>query len=142
MKRRLVLVVFTFALCILLSGCGNKEEKLVCKQSTSGVDIALNTMFKGNVVESMDFSYEMDLSQYSDIQIEAIKSQDFCEIVKTSMKASGFIIENCNQNISNKKLVANADIDITEISKADKTGSPEKTKKELETQGYTCVIEK
>lgn len=144
MKNKLCMAVLTVSLCLLLSGCNSQKAKLVCKQAVSGVDITLNVGFKGKVVDTMDLLYEMDLSKYSDIQIEAVGKQDFCNIVKGAMSQYKEAFTDCNQNISNKKLSVSADFDVDKIAKntLDKMGTPEDTKNELEKQKYTCTIEK
>lgn len=140
MKKSKILVA---ALVVLLTtGCG-KETKLVCKQSQSGVDVTFNVGFKGNEVTSMDFKYDMDLSSYSDKQIEAIEEQDFCDIVKSSMSGYEDAFTKCDKKVENKHLLVNSELDVDKVAKdeKDKMGSPKDTKKELEKQGYKCTEE-
>lgn len=131
------------AIILLSAGCVEKESKLVCTQSASGVDITFNVDFKGNTVESMDFKYDMDLSKYSDAQIEAVGKRDFCDVVKGSMSAYKDAFNSCDQKIEDKHLVVSSGLDVDKISSSerDKMGSPEATKKALEEQGYKCTIE-
>lgn len=132
------------AIILLSAGCVNQEKKIVCTQTASGVDITFNVDFKGNTVESMDFKYDMDLSKYSDTQIEAVGKKDFCDVVKGSMTAYKDAFKNCDQKIEDKHLLVVSDLDVDKIasSEKDKMGSPEATKTALEKQGYNCTIEK
>ncbi|MBE6160858.1 MAG: hypothetical protein E7158_01375 [Firmicutes bacterium] len=140
MRKSKILVV---ALVVLLTtGCG-KETKLVCKQTASGVDVTFNIGFKGNEVKTMDFKYDMDLSDYTDKQIETVEKQDFCELVKSSMDEFSDAFKNCEKKVEDKHLFVTSDLEVDKIAKdeKDKMGSPEDTKKELEKQGYKCTEE-
>ena len=143
-KLKICLVAVTMVAILITSGCVlNKNQKLVCKQTSQGVDIQFNVGFKGNTIESMDFSYDMDLASYSDLQINAIKGQDFCNIVKNSMSQYSNAFTNCNQNIENKHLSVTAAFDINKLANnvLDKLASPKAAKSDLEKQGYTCNFE-
>lgn len=143
MSKKIVFLSVLIAILVVLSGCSKKETKLVCTQSASGVDIEFNVLFKGNTVTDMDFNYDMDLSSYSDIQIEAVGKQDFCSIVKKSMSDFADAFKTCEQNISQKHLKVSSILDVDKASKSilDKTGTPKATKEALEKQGYTCTME-
>ena len=84
MRSKILLGIGIAFLLVVTVGC-SKDSKLVCTQKTSGVDIVFNIGFKGNTIEDMDFSYDMDLSNYSDLQISAIEKQDFCSSVKSTI---------------------------------------------------------
>ena len=143
MKKSLMGIVVIALVAILVTGCGNKETKLVCTQEQSGVDITFNVGFKGNTLQTMDFNYNMDLSSYTDTQIEAVKKQDFCSIVKSSMSEYSDAFTNCKQDInSEKKLVVESVLDVDKIAKTelDKMGTPKATKKALEEEGYSCTM--
>ena len=143
MKRsKLVLLVVALVTAVVLTGCGNQEKMLVCTQKASGVDIEFNVGFKGKVIKSMDFNYDMDLSKYSDTQISAIEKQDFCNIVKRSMSQYKDAFTSCNQKVASKHLKVDATLDVNKVAKSvsDKLTTPEKTKEELEKQGYKCTI--
>jgi len=138
---KLVLTLVVAMATLLLVGCG-KEKKLVCTQTASGVDIEFNVGFKGKVISSMDFNYDMDLSKYSDTQIKAIEKQDFCSLVKKSMSAYKEAFTKCDQKVESKHLKVDAELDVNKVTKSvsEKMTSPEKAKEELEKQGYTCTI--
>lgn len=142
MKRSKILVCALACMAFLLTGCSQKESKLVCTQTTSGVDIEFNVGFKGKMLESMDFNYNMDLSKYSDTQIKAIEKQDFCSVVKGYMSTYKDAFANCNQEVTDKKLKVSSEFDVNKLTKnvLDRMGSAEATKKDLEGQGYTCTL--
>ena len=136
-------IILSLAFCtLLLTGCGNKESKLVCTQTSSGVDVGFNVGFKGNTIDTMDLSYDMDLSKYSDTQVTAIGKQDFCTRIKSSMTQIKDAFSDCNQEITDKKLHVSAKLDIDKVSKnfLDKKTTPKAAKKSLEDVGYTCTI--
>ena len=97
-KRRVLLGILLVFGVLLLSGCG-KEKVLRCKASQSGVDIGYNVTFKGVRITAMELSYDMNLSSYNDTQIDALKTKDFCEVVKSSMSQYASAFENCTQKI-------------------------------------------
>lgn len=129
---------------MLLTGCAAKESKLVCTQTASGVDVGFNVGFKGNTVDTLDLTYDMDLSSYSDTQISAIEKQDFCTRVKNSMSQFKDAFTDCKQDITDKKLNVSAKLDIDKVAKSflDKKTTPKAAKTSLEKAGYTCTIEK
>lgn len=141
MKKGLLLIVMVAVVTVLVTGCG-VSKKLVCKQKASGVDITFNVGFQGSKVKNMDFSYDMDLSKYSDTSIAMIKKQDFCKLVKSSMEDYRDAFTSCKQKITDKHLRVDSVLDPDKISKnAEKImTSPSKAKKELEKTGYTCEI--
>ena len=142
MRKSKFLVGTVAAVALLATGCSPKESKLVCTQNTSGVDIEFNVGFKGNVIDTMDFNYDMDLSKYSDSQIEAVGKQDFCTIVKNAMSTYKDAFTDCKQDIADKHLKVNSVLDVDKIAKnmLDKMSSPDATKKELESEGYKCTV--
>lgn len=143
MKKGFLLSLL-LAVVVLSTGCASKEAKLVCKQTASGVDVTFNVDFAGKVIKNMDFSYDMDLSKYSDAQIEAIGKQDFCSRVKSSMSTFKDAFSNCNQEISSKHLNVKAELDVNKVAKdyVSKIAKPESAKAELEKVGYTCTIQR
>lgn len=142
MKKKFVAVVALFAV-VVLTGCTPKESKLSCTQTTSGVDVGFNVGFKGNTIDTMNLTYDMDLSKYSDTQVDAIAKQDFCTRVKSSMSQFKDAFTNCKQDVSNKKLNVNADLDINKVAKTflSKRTTPKAAKSSLESVGYKCTIE-
>ena len=141
--KRIALLSCLIALVVLVCGCGSKESKLICKQSTNGVDITFNVDFKGNMVSAMSFDYDMDLSKYNDKQIEALGEQDFCTSVKNSMTEYKDAFTDCKQKVENKNLNVSSVLDVDKIAKnvLDKMTSPEDAKKDIENKGYTCEIQ-
>ena len=98
MRSKILLGIGIAFLLVVTVGC-SKDSKLVCTQKTSGVDIVFNIGFKGNTIEDMDFSYDMDLSNYSDLQISAIEKQDFCSSVKSTMSQYKDAFTDCKQSV-------------------------------------------
>ena len=141
MKKRIFGVILLCAL-LLLTGCG-KEQTLRCKATESGVDIGYNVTFKGAVITKMDLSYDMPLTAYSEAQIEQLKGQDFCEVVKSSMTQYADAFSNCTQNIKDKHLLVHTDLIVGKVAKNElsKLSSIKKSKEGLEEIGYTCTIE-
>ena len=141
-KNRILLTLVLVLSVVLLSGCTKKDAKLTCTQTSSGVDIEFNVGFKGNTIQTMDFNYDMDLSNYSDTQITAIGKQDFCTTVKNYMSSFKDAFTNCDQDIVDKHLKVNSVLDVNKIVKSylQKISSPAAAKKELEAEGYKCVI--
>jgi len=126
-------------ICLLLVGCSS-TKRVVCNQKVSVIDVDMIMDFKDDVISYMGLKYTMDLSSYSDEQINLIKEQNICDTVKQSMSAYADAFTNCKQNIDNKKLLVTADFDIDKIpgSAEGKKESMDQAIKELEAQGYTC----
>ena len=140
-NNKLFVCIFVFCFALLLGGCG-KEKMLNCKTTTSGVDVGFNVKFTGNRIDDIDITYDMDLSSYSDIHIQAVGKQDFCKVIKSSMPQYKEAFEDCKQDITNKKLHVSAELDIDKIAKNElqKFSSVKSAKSGLEKVGYTCEI--
>ena len=139
-----ILLSLLLGVVVLSTGCAKKDVKLVCTQTASGVDVTFNVDFSGKVITNMDFAYDMDLSNYSDAQVEAIGKQDFCSRVKSSMSTFKDAFTDCKQEISSKHLNVKAELDVDKVAKSylNKITKPESAKAELEKVGYTCTIQK
>ena len=136
MKKSITLFgVIAFAI-LLTTGCG--KTKLVCKQKVSGLDITFNVGFNGDKVESVDFGYDMDVSKYSDSMIKLLEKQDFCNKVKTSMSQYKSAFANCKQSTKNKHIIIKSAFNVKKLTK-NQFASVDKTKKELEKEGYKCT---
>ena len=98
------------------------------------------TELTGGKISAMDFSWKMDLSKYSDSQIQLVSAQDFCSTVKQSM--SNYTFTGCNQSLENKVLVIKAGIDIDKITDTSikNSTSAKEVKEALEKVGYTCTV--
>lgn len=140
MKKGIVSMLL--AVVILLTGCSAKTSKLVCTQSVSGVDIEFNIGFKGKIIDTMDFNYDMDLSKYTDTQISAIEKQDYCTIVKNAMSTYKEAFTDCKKEVVDKHLRVYSVLDIDKLTSSvlDKMTSDKAAKEELEKQGFTCTI--
>lgn len=143
--KKVLLMSLAVGLTLLLTACGKDNKitnRLVCTQNAAGVDVELTTNFQGNKIYDMDLKYTMDLSEYSDVQINAIKEQDFCTIVKNAMAGFKEAFTNCKQSLNNKELLITSKLDVTKVSDGTvkQEGSIEEAKEGLESQGYKCVI--
>ena len=142
MNRIILCGVLAISL-LTLTGCGNSDVKtLVCTQNVSGINIELTTKFAGKKVDNMKMKYAINLSSYNETQIDAIKEQDFCTLVKGSMIGYENAFNNCKQNVNDKELLITADFDVNKIEDDNikEESTPEEAKKGLEQEGYTCTI--
>lgn len=139
MKKIMISALFAIVL-VVVTGCGSKSTKLVCTQSSQGVEAEFNFVFKGNKIDKIDFKYSMDLSEFDDSEIDMLASQDFCAAVKESMEDYEVAFTNCKQEVANKTLNVKSDLDVDKIANTElgEMGSPSEAKTELEAQGYTC----
>lgn len=156
-----VLLFSVLFLALFLTGCssdsdkesnpldigGNtivKEKRLVCSQKVQTVDVDMIADFKGDELTYLGLKYEMDLSSYNDVQINAIKAQDMCITVKNSMQSYTNAFTNCKQDVVDKVLVITADFDLDKLITGDikRETKIEEVKKALESQNYSCTINK
>lgn len=119
------------------------STKVVCKQTTSGVDIVFTTTLANSKITNMDLMYTMSLASYSDEQIKVLNNQDFCTTIKNSMTGYTNAFENCHQTISSKTLIITADFAVDRITDSSIRNSTTayEFKSGMETAGYTCTIE-
>ena len=59
--KKVLLSLVTVMFLLAVAGCGEKTTMLECKQTTSGIDVSFNVGFKGNVIDTIDFGYDMNL---------------------------------------------------------------------------------
>ena len=139
--KKLGLVALAVIMTVLLSGCA-KKQTLSCTQTPENASAEFNIVFKGNLVHSMDFHYNLDLSKYTDEQIEAISKQDFCVTVKESMGNYKEAFTNCLSKLADKHLKVDTDLEFDKVAQEEKERltSIEDAKAELERQGYVCTI--
>ena len=156
-----VLLFSAICIAMLLTGCskdgnnnplddnglfngitGKNEKRLVCNQKVQTVDVDMYADFSGDELTYLGLKYEMDLSSYTDAQIDLIKKQDMCSTVKQSMSNYTNAFTNCKQGIENKILVITADFDLDKLVTGDikKEAKIEDVKAGLEKQNYSCTI--
>ena len=157
--KKLLYGVMVLVLAVALTGCSfskdvvekvKKEVKseLNCKQEMeqSGIKIAIdfNVDFLGTVIKDIDFSYDMDLTQFNDAQIEAVSKTDLCTTVKNTMSQYKEAITGCDQNVENKHMIVKLTMDINKVAETplQKLSKPSDAKEALEKEGYTCTINK
>ena len=143
MKKIILSSVILFGAILLVTGCslsiGNKT--LSCDEEASGVEINITTKFSGNKIQSMSLKYGMDLSTYSDAQINLVEKQDLCKSVKSAMSGMSDAFGNCKQAIENKQLSVTATIDISKVKgyDIDEKSTFSDVKKSLEKSGFDCT---
>ena len=155
-----ILLFTTLFMAFLLTGCGNdnsafgnyndsdstpvpvNSKRLLCEQKVQTVDVDMIADFENDELTYLGLKYEMDLSQYNDLQINAIKSQDMCGTVKASMSGYTNSFTNCKQSVENKKLLITADFDLDKLVGSDisRKTNIEDAKSGLEKQNYSCTI--
>lgn len=143
MKRTLSLIGLCGISLLLLTGCGGKST-LKCNKNESETDVSITASFNDNKIESMNLEYLLNLSNYSDAEINTFNNQDLCSGVKAGMEDFKDTFSDCKQNIENKniKITANFDINKIKDDKLNMIQTPDNAKKELEKSGYKCKIEK
>ena len=166
--KKISLIVLICIMTVLLTGCGlrdkvksmmmensnttkqetkpkeeEKTEKVICLQKQDTVDITFTVSFKATQMTAIDLTYDMDLSQYNDDQINKLRETDFCTPVQNAMGKYKEAFENCKTDIANKNLHLSADFNMNKLSEAqlNTMSTPKKAKEDLETQGYTCTIQ-
>lgn len=140
--------IFLFTLlfiALFITGCGSdggSGKKLVCNQKVQTVDVNMIADFNGDELTYLGLKYGMDLSEFTDYQIELIAGQDMCATVKTSMAQYTNAFTNCKQNVENKTLIITADFDLDKLMTGDikKEAKIEDVKTALEKQNYKCTI--
>ena len=94
------ILLFSMLFILLLStGCSSDEtnklgdinpiennevengKRLVCSQKVKTVDVDMIADFENDELTYLGLKYEMDLSAYSDVQINAIKAQDIRDTI-------------------------------------------------------------
>ena len=139
--KKTISACIVLTMIVMLTGCGNRE-KVVCEQKSTSYTTQLVTEIEKDTIKGMSMKMEMDLSAYSDAQIEQVAKQDFCTLVKSYLSTYSEALENCKQDVSRKILTITSDINVNKIT--DQELQLNKTSKEVkeyfEKQGYTCEI--
>ena len=141
MKKGIFLLCVAILCLLFTTGCDNKTI-VKCETKVNDATKNYNISFIGNKINSIDL--EIDLSGYSNEQIDAIKDQDLCSDLKSEVEEIKDALSDCKQTIEEKKLSINATFDVNKIpgNQLNKMYSPENAKKDLENSGYKCTIEK
>lgn len=140
MKKSLMVFLIICALFIT-SGCV-KRETLNCFRSNDNLNIETNIIYADKKADTMSLMYSIDLSKYTDEQIEVISTKDYCNTINEALPQYNGAFINCKQDIKNKKLYVSTGVDINKLS-----GGPlksvstiESAQKDLESSGYTCRV--
>ena len=113
-------VLFSALLTVLfLTACGSSKTKVVCNQKVSIVDVDMIMEFEKETLSAMGLKYTMDLSSYSDDQINQVKSQNLCSSVQAAMGTYASAFTNCKQEMSGKNLVITADFILDKLQDRD-----------------------
>lgn len=142
---KILLASLMVAMGLMLTGCGSNSsatKTLDCSTSSSGVEAQLKLGYEGKKVVDFKVNYYMDLSEYSDVQIEALKGQDFCSVVSAAFGEYRMGFSGCKQDITNKKLTVNSNIDLGKLDSSIVNGLSDinSSKAGFEASGYTCTI--
>lgn len=139
--KKVLMVLTIFMGALLMTGCFGKTQKLNCSREEDNMKIDMNFTFKGDKATGLVLNYKLDLSAYSDIQIEAIEEQDFCSVLKSSLSEYGNAFNNCKQKVENRSLYVTTDIEIDELSEGVRNSmtSIEAAKSSMESASYTCT---
>jgi len=143
MKKGGILFIIVGTCLFLLTGC-NSKTILKCNKSAENFERYFNLSFTGNKINALNLQYTINLSEYSDNQIDALNSQDLCNELKTEVEDFKESLTDCNQKLEDNKLniLANFDVDKISSDQLSKMQTPEDAKKDLEKSGYSCKIEK
>jgi len=139
-KSRVLLGFVLISMSLLLQGCFNTKT-LECKEINGNNSAELILKYRNDKLYSMKAYYKMDLSSYSDEQIEEIKKEDTCDEISRSIL--GIAAKTCNKNISSKLLTIDIEADISKIKEEnlDTVNSITKTKETFENNSKaTCEI--
>ena len=136
---KILLTVTLLAFGLLLSGCGNKTT-LTCGLTQQGVGVEMKLGYDSDKIESFLVEYSMDLSEYTDTQINLLKDQDFCSRIASSFGSYGMAFTGCKQEVKNKELRIYTDVDLKKLDSdaLDEVKTVEAARLSLETSGYIC----
>lgn len=140
-KSNLILVSLFIAFIILLSGCGSTKT-LSCVMTQNKNVMTMNFVFNGKRLEDANAKYSFNISEYNQVQKEALKkSLDLCSSFKNNAVFGSDSVSNCEQEITDNFINVNAVLDIKKINeKASGNMSIDEAKKDLEKSGMICEI--
>ena len=145
MKKRIMIFSVIIFIVLLTTAC-DRNTTLKCTVSTDEYDLNLIYGFDGRILKTMGLQYIIDVSAYSDKEIKLLEQQDYCNYIKLHENFIEFseAFEKCEQKLDNKKIVIDADFDINKVPSEElsKMQSYHDAKKELESSGYKCTLEK
>ena len=92
----------------------------------------------------MNLQYKTNLSGYTKTQKDTYMNQDLCGGLISDMEEFKDAITDCSKKLEGDIVIIteNFDIDKIEGNKTSKNQAPETVKKDLESSGYKCIIEK
>ena len=133
--------LFLIATILIISGCG-KNKELICTNKNDIMQMKVTVKYKSKKIDKMYLNYEYDLSSYDEKNINNFDKQNYCELIESSSDIFNGAIKDCTQNIKDKKLNVNAQIDISKLSNDDlsKNSKIEEVKSSFESAGSNCEI--
>lgn len=144
--RKVLVFIFSITLVLFLTGCGAKKT-LECKIDMSNqllglgkMDSTISADFEGKSMQKMNLKMNIEITS-STIQESGMArfKSIFDNVCKNGQ--GGIKFPECNVTQNGKKVTLDASVSKSEIDDKSSTyGSVEKTKEELEKQGYTCTI--
>ncbi len=140
--KKYLMVLATFVCLLLLSGCFSKKQTLTCVRTEQTMKVGMGFLYVNDKPTSMDLTYELDLSKYTDTQIEAVSKQNFCSTLKSSLTQYGDAFNNCKQEVASKKLYVKTDIELSKLSQGvlNSMTTLESAKKSMESANYNCTV--
>ncbi len=143
--KKIILSILVVLVCIVTVGCGVKTTKVKCSTDANSIKIDMNFTYldsKSQYDKSASMVATMDLSKYTDKQIEAIEKQKLCESFLNGVGKLKPAFSNCKQTVENKELKMTADLD---LKKAEENNlfKLKSEKKDIEKyfDGYKCSYE-
>ena len=136
---RKVVLFGVLVIALFMTGCSKKKE-LVCSQSMTNVDIKMILGYEDDKLSSMEFREVVNLSTYSDNDIDKLRSQDLCSLAKQSVGQMAEAFINCKQKISGKELILTGEFELEKIpnSEVGINKSMDEAKEYFEQKGLKC----
>ncbi len=143
--KKVFLSLIVILICIVTVGCSNKETKVKCSTTSNSIAIDMNfTYLDGKKMYAKEASMvaTMDLSSYTEKQIEAIQKQDLCASFLKGVGKLEPAFSNCKQEVTSDKLSLTADLDLKKAEDKD-LFRLKGEKKDIEKyfEGYECSYE-
>ncbi len=137
MKKVSILLIGVFAL--LCTGCGDKKaagskNTLECTTNIQGLKSVMIYEVVDNKVANVKMESYIDLSQYTEEQIDTVRNEDFCPQLDSSK------YENCKSSVSGKQYILKADYKLSEEEKIENVTINELKEKIESDESFTCVI--
>lgn len=139
MRKPFIILLFL----LFLTGCG-KKQKLECIIDSNELTTEIVFNYNNNKINSIYLKYIYNLEKYDDKNMESFEKQNYCTIVDESSDIFKGAIKKCSQDINNKTLSVDAEININKINSNsfNKDSSINNVKNNFEQSGAFCEIKK